>query len=51
MLFLYLRTTGAQSYCTIEMASENVSKWNVIPEESVFRSRIEGCFLAQRNHP
>jgi hypothetical protein len=51
MLFLYLRTTGAQSYCTLGMASENVSKWNVIPEESVFRSRIEGCFLAQRNHP
>lgn len=50
MLFLYLRTTGAQSYCTLGMASENVSKWNVIPDESVVRSRIEECFLAQRNH-
>jgi hypothetical protein len=51
MPFLYLRTTGAQSYCTLGMASENISKWDVIPDDSAVRSRIEGCFLAQRNHP
>jgi hypothetical protein len=50
MLVLYLRTIGAQSYCTFGMAGETVNKWNSVPGESVVRSHIEGCSLDQRSH-